>query len=463
MNIWHRRDYTLLFGAVYLLSALTVMADAIPEYRKAEGPVSADLKGEHTATDSIGAIPDSLLNQYDAFAVLPRKWLPGLREKYIPQTNQPFIDEMKFSIHPRFYYLHRDIEGDGVQESAAFGGEFGVESGWYNDWFRIGLTAYTSQKIYGPSDRDGVGLLAEGQKGYTVLGELYADIKFSDSLFRAGRTRIDIPYINANDFRMTPNTFEAVGFRIGEIDNLQLGLGHVFNIKTNTSTDFESMSEVAGAEGVERGVSAVSLRYNFSEDNYIALSEQYGWDMFNTVYLEGESLVEISDRCRLRVGAQFTDQRSVGSELLGSFSTQSAAVKAAVQYCNLTTSISYQWTGSSNGIFKPWGGTPAYHSSIIQDFDRAGEESFRIGFTYDLEPHGLEGVSVDTSWVIGDTPDSGRHASPDQQEFDFTVDYRPSVDLFDGVWFRARYANNPIDGGADLEDIRFILNYSYDF
>ena len=446
-----------------MLTSLFVMADAIPEYRKSEGPVSANLKGHPTATDGIGTVPDSLLHQYDPFAVLPRKWLPGLRGKYIPKTDQPFIDEMNFSIRPRFYYFYRDIQDGGVRESAAFGGELGFESGWYNDWFRIGLTAYTSQKLYGPSDRDGAGLLAPGQQNYTVLGEAYADIKFSNSLFRAGRTRIDIPYINGNDFRMTPNTFEAVGFRIGEIENLQLGLGHVFTIKTGTSTDFESMSDVAGAKGEDQGVTAVSLRYNFSEDNYIALSEQYGWDMFNTLYLEGEKLIELSDRCRVRFGAQFTDQRSVGDELLGSFSTQSAAVKAAVQYCNLTSSISYQWTAGSHGFLKPWGGTPAYHSSIIRDFDRAGEESFRLGFTYDLEPHGLEGISIDTSWVIGNTPDRGRHASPDQQEFGFTIDYRPSVDLLEGVWFRARYANNPIDGGADLEDIRFILNYSYDF
>jgi len=439
------------------------MADVTPEYRRAEEPVSADLKGKRTATDSIGVIPEKLLNQYDPFVVLPRKLLPKLREKYFPKTNQPFVDDFQFSVRPRFYYLHRKIQGGGVQESAALGGEVGGASGWYNDWFRVGLTAYTSQKIDGSSDRDGIGLLAPGQQGYTVLGEAYADIKVQGSLLRVGRTRVDLPYINAYDFRMTPNTFEAVSVKVGEFENVQLALGHISRIKKRTSTDFESMSDAAGVAGEDKGVSGFSLRYNFSEDNYIALSEQYGWDMFNTVYLEGEKLIEISDNWHVGLGAQFTDQRSVGSELLGSFDTQSAAVKAAVQYHNLTTSVSYQWTANSNGVVRPWGGTPAYNSSMIQDFDRAGEESFRVGLTYDLEPHGLEGLSMNTSWVFGETPDSGKYASPDQQEFNFTVDYRPKLELFDGVWLRARHANNSIDGGADLEDIRLILNYSYDF
>lgn len=455
------------FGGLFCLVNVgllgVVRADAIPEYRKAETPVSPELKGERTATDSIGAIPESLLDQYDPYDVLPRKWLPKLRERYVPKTGQPFIDDLKFEVHPRFYYFHRDVEGEGIQESAAFGGEMGLETGWYNDWFRIGLTGYTSQKIYGPSDRDGIGLLAPGQDGYTVLGEAYVDVKLNKSLLRAGRTRIDVPYINALDFRMTPQTFEAVGGRVGEFENLKLGVAHIFKIKGRTDTDFESMSEAAGVVGKERGVSAISLRYNFSEDCYIALTEQYGWDMFNTLYIEGERLIEFSDRFKLRMGAQFTDQRSVGSELLGDFSTQAAGVKLALQYCNLTTAISYQWTGDGNDILKPWGGTPAYNSSIIQDFDRAGEQSLRIGLNYDLAPHGLEGVSIDTAWIMGDTPDSGKHASPDQDEFDFTIDYRPDMELFDGVWLRARYAYNPIDGGADIEDIRFILNYSYDF
>lgn len=436
---------------------------AEPEFRKAQGPVSADLKSQRTATDSIGEVPDHLLDQYDLAGILPRIWLPKGRDKLMPKTGVDFVDEMRFEIRPRFYYFHRDIGGGGVQESAAWGGEFGLESGWWNDRVRIGLTGYTSQKLYGKDSRDGIGLLAPGQSGYTVLGEAYLDVKLSESLFRAGRTRVEMPYINGNDFRMTPHTYEAVGFRYGEIEHLKLQAGHIFTLKGQTSTDFESMSEAAGVVNKERGVSAFSVRYKFAEHSFLALSDQYGWDMFNTLYVEGEHMIEFSDRFRVNMGAQFTDQRSVGSELLGDFSGQSAAAKVELQYCNVMLALSYQWTCDDQGMVKPWGATPAYHSSIIQDFDRAGEESFRVGLHYDFEPHGLKGISVDTSWVSGNTPDGGKYASPDQDEFDFTIDYRPEVELFEGVWFRARYANNQIDGGGDLEDIRFILNYSYTF
>ena len=83
--------------------------------------------------------------------------------------------------------------------------------------------------------------------------------------------------------------------------------------------------------------------------------------MFNTLYLEGEYLFEISDHWKARVGAQFIDQHSVGDELLGDFNTQSMGVKASLQYCNLITSVSYTWTSNSADVIKPWGGTPAYN------------------------------------------------------------------------------------------------------
>jgi len=407
---------------------------AVPEYLKLQYPAETDLKDTHSATESIGEIPESLVDQYEPFELLPARLLPKWRKQFWPETGQPFIDDIKFLVHPRLYYLHRKIHGVGVEESAAWGGWLGMESGWLNDTFRIGLTGYTSQRLHGPVSRDGIGLLAPGQKGYTVLGEAYFDVKLGPTLLRAGRSRVDLPFINAFDFRMTPNTFEGVGLRIRENEKLKLGIAHIFRIKKNTSTDFEEMSD-----------------------------EQYGWDMFNTFYIEGEHLFDISDQWKVRLGAQFTDQHSVGDELLGDIDVQSFGLKTSVQYRDLVASVSYTWTGNSGGVLKPWGGTPSYNSSIIEDFDRAGEQSIRFGLTYDFASLGAKGFSLDTAWVSGDTPETGPQASPDQQEFDITLNYRPRVELFDGLWMRARYAKVSVDGGSDIEDIRMDINYSYTF
>src|SRR5213076_388980 len=62
-----------------------------------------------------------------------------------------------------------------------------------------------------PDDRDGTLLLAPGQNGYTVLGEFYAELRIvKDVGITVGAKGYDTPFINRNDVRMTPNTFEAI-------------------------------------------------------------------------------------------------------------------------------------------------------------------------------------------------------------------------------------------------------------
>src|SRR4029434_9994443 len=81
---------------------------------------------------------------------------------------------------------------------------------YFTDHIAFGATLYTSNPIYAPDDRDGTTLLAPGQNGYTILGEFYAELRIvKDVGITVGAKGYDTPFINRNDTRMTPNTFEA--------------------------------------------------------------------------------------------------------------------------------------------------------------------------------------------------------------------------------------------------------------
>ena len=85
-----------------------------------------------------------------------------------------------------------------------------MKTGYFLDHVAFGATVYTSNPIYAPDDRDGTLLLAPGQNGYTVLGELYTELRIVKDLgITVGAKGYDTPFINRNDNRMTPNTFEA--------------------------------------------------------------------------------------------------------------------------------------------------------------------------------------------------------------------------------------------------------------
>src|SRR6266576_2892230 len=121
------------------------------------------------------------------------------------------LKDTKFEFNLRSYYLDRSDFSGAEKQAWAIGGWLGVKTGYFLDHIAFGATVYTSNPIYAPDDRDGTLLLAPGQNGYTVLGEFYAELRIIKDLgITVGAKGYDTPFINRNDTRMTPNTFEAI-------------------------------------------------------------------------------------------------------------------------------------------------------------------------------------------------------------------------------------------------------------
>ena len=165
----------------------------------------------------------------------------------------PFLRDTDLKIHFRTYYLNRE-KSDGATENEAwaFGGWVSYKSGWLFDTFGIGATFYGSAPLYAPDDKDGTLLLKPGQEGYYVLGEAYAALRYQDyALLKGYRQLVDQSYINPQDNRMTPNTFEGVTLG-GKVDWVQYLAGYLWEIKPRNSDEFISMAEQAGATGQRR-------------------------------------------------------------------------------------------------------------------------------------------------------------------------------------------------------------------
>ena len=113
-------------------------------------------------------------------------------------------------VHLRTFYMDAESLTGAEQAAWALGGWAGLRSPWWGDMFQIGLVAYTSQKLYGPDDKDGTRLLASGQNAINVIGEAYASLKVLDQTLTGYRQIIHRPFINAQDNRMVPNAFEAL-------------------------------------------------------------------------------------------------------------------------------------------------------------------------------------------------------------------------------------------------------------
>src|SRR5678815_2752565 len=177
----------------------------------------------------------------------------------------------------------------------AFGGWIAYQSGWLFDTFAMGATFYGSAALYAPDDRDGTTLLKSGQKGYYVPGEAWGALRYQDYVLLTGyRQRVEQPYIDSDDSRMTPNTFEAVTLG-GKFGWFQYFGGWIWNIKPRNADEFISMAEQAGAKSSNDGVAFFGVRLTPIEGLKVDVSEQYGVNTFNTFYAEGAYLFPVSE------------------------------------------------------------------------------------------------------------------------------------------------------------------------
>jgi hypothetical protein len=385
----------------------------------------------------------------------------------------PFLSDTDLKVHFRTYFFDRINPNDTQNEAWAFGGWAGYKSGWLLDTFAMGATFYGSAPLVAPEDKDGTLLLKPGQKGYYVPGEAWGALRYQDyALLKGYRQLVDQTYINPQDNRMTPNTFQGVTLA-GKVGWVQYLGGYLWQIKPRNADEFVSMSEKAGATGSNDGVGMAGARLTPVEGLRIDVSEQYGVNTFNTLYAEGEYLYPLTEAWKLRLGAQFTDQRAVGDALVANaqdkfWNTRAGGARVQMIYDGaLTLTGAFSITGSGNNIQTPWGSFPGYLCLIELDFDRANEKAFLVGAAYDFSKL-TAGLSANFNFAWGwdaINPTTRAHA-PNQAEYDFTFDYRPpwiSPTFLKGLWFRARAAVlDQQDAQRIGYQFRLILNWERD-
>jgi hypothetical protein len=378
----------------------------------------------------------------------------------------PFLRDAKLRVNLRTYYERTDNFDDTTQQAWALGGSLGFESGYLWERLALGVTGYTSLPIYAPQGEGGTQLLKQNQDSYSVVGQLYARLRLTDGLVASAyRRELSTPFINRDDSRISPNTFEAYGlaggWADGEGNTLRYGGGWVAKMKPQNSERFLPMSQVAGAP-VDRGVALAGFSWS-GRWGSIGAIDYYSDDVINIGYAELSRARAFANGFGLQGSVQLIDQRSTGSNLLtgSSFAGNQVGAQVNLSYAGAVATLAYSNTTRSTGMQSPWGNYPGYTSVQVEDFDRAGEQAFLLQCSYSLSNLRLLGVSVYALFVHGWGVSSA--TGPNQDEFDLDLRWHPPS--VKGLWFRARFGMVNQRGagseGTTLDDYRLILNYDF--
>jgi hypothetical protein len=385
------------------------------------------------------------------------------RREWIRETRRKAWADTTWDVQFRTFYLDRDKFDDSKSESWAIGGSAGFKTGYFRERFAFGATGYTSQRLHGDVDEDGALLLEPGQDGYTVLGQLYGEFLFNeDTHLNFGRLSIDTPYINRNDVRMTPNTFEAItvqGLYGGDNGGSEwrVGGGYFDEIKERNSDEFVSMSIDAGAS-VERGVYAAGANYKKGAFSLGAV-DYYSDDIINIFYTEGKYDIPLGEKKKLKFSLQYSDQESTGDDLLkgNSFSADQWGGKGELEVGGALYTLAYTSASGNTNMQNPWSGYPGYTSVQVEDFNRDGEDAWLARASYNFKS--LKGLSVYGLYVDGTTPDDPAQFA--KEEYDLNLQFTPPEGVLKGLMVRVRYANVQQDDPdrSELSDLRFMIYY----
>jgi len=381
------------------------------------------------------------------------------------------VRDSELNLHFRTYYFDRQNPGDVTNAAWAAGGWIGYQSGWLADMVRIGVVGYTSQRLWGPLDKDGSGLLAPQQDSYSVIGEAYASLKLWDQVLTGGRFQVYQPEISPTDIRMTPITYSG-GNLAGKLGGIDYFAAYLNATKPRTSENFQNFTQAAGISGADgEPLWLFGVKGQPTENWLWSLSTYYVPDVLSSTYGDTSWLTPLSADYKLRLGAQLMFQNGVGQELLTGpdFSTWSGGVKADLIAGPATLTTVYQQTGSGGNYQTPYSGWAGYTFMIVKAFNLANQKAFLLGGTYDFASMGAPGLALNANIVYGwDAIDPASGADqPNWTEYDLTVDYRFAAKTWPEwarpFWIRGRAAYVDQRSAGNIEDYRIIVNYDWKF
>lgn len=182
----------------------------------------------------------------------------------------------------RFGYINvsPDVAGASDTSAAAIGGYIKLETA---EWKRlqVAIAPYFSEKIDALSGDEASGELNgdffdANNDSYAYLGEAYLNYRFNNGSFRLGRQQLDNPFLNGDDIRMSPNTFNA-GWLTYEVNkSLKLEAGLVNSWAGIDSGDDKNKFKDAGGDGV------IAIGVNYAVNDALAM-QAWSYD-FDTNY-----------------------------------------------------------------------------------------------------------------------------------------------------------------------------------
>ncbi len=381
----------------------------------------------------------------------------------------PFFRDTIVNLYVRTHYLDRHNSDATISQAWAGGSALGFRTGYFQNWLQLEGAVASSQPLYAPEDEGGTLLLTDNQAEVSSVALASARLRGFGQELVIGRQLIKTPYINPQDNRMLPNSVEGTVLvrRRDEAQVFDYGIGYLWGFKARNSSYFVPFSQELGVEE-DRGVLLAGAKWVPVKGLTIGAIDYDIPDTLNTAFAEIDWIFPtLADGLQFRVSVNYTDQRTIGEELIAGapYATSQVSARVAASYHDATVLATISANGKDADLSGPFGSFPAYTVLDQLNFNDAGETTVVVGAAYDFSHIITDGLKFQArygkGWDVID-PQTGEPQSR-QDELNLELEYLPRSGPFENLHVQffysdVRFPDNP-PGEQHQPQYRTIFTY----
>ncbi len=288
-----------------------------------------------------------------------------------------------------------ELSGKPTTFATALGGRLKFETGKYYG-FDTGVALYASHdisKLSGDSASNERNYQLSGVDGhYALIAEAYLDYTYENFKIRGGQQLINIPYADADDIRVTPNTFEGV-FATYTYNYFSFIGAYLTRWQGPDAGVHEFIDLLEEGDGM--AIAAVT----YSADSIEAGLWYYDADKTaDVIYADMIGIYALSENVELTGGVQFANQsekESSGIEgrLFGAMaSLDLSGVILSIAYNTISVDDGKEYfSGFGSGV----GFVNMYEMSIGTFTFSQGARGWKAAIIYDFAKVGIDGFTLE--------------------------------------------------------------------
>ncbi|MDI3392496.1 OprD family porin [Pseudomonas sp. V98_8] len=409
-----------------------------------------------------------------------------------------FLEDSKASLSMRTLYFNSDNRDGSADpsktEEAAQGFVLRYESGFTQGTLGFGLDAQALQGITldsGAGRHVGSGMIPSKGDGAADAWSSFgptAKMRIAKTELRYGTLLPKLPILLSNDARVLPQSFTGGQVTSKDIDGLTLTGGLLEHAVGRASTDRTGLSVAGGtresnkfyfAGGDYEVTKALKAQYYFAQledfynQNFLGLTHSLAIDSASAITTDLRYFRTTSSGANSSAAGRAQGYRVSGYTDDNNGEIDNDTWAAMVTYTNggHAVALGYQQVGDGSNFVQPnqgslvdkgAGGGSVYLPTdrMIQNFARAGEQTRFGQYTYDFAPLGIPGLKASVAYLKGTDIKAQNAADQSEWERDMTLDYVIQSGSFRGLAFSVRNGKSNTDAGRNVEQNRFIINYS---